>query len=168
MAKKAAAIKKGSEGKGIAPEVKSLKSKVTLVVSTTYKDYLEELTPRQKLIDIFLCFLVALGVLQFIFAVLIGNYPFNGFLGGFISCVGQFVLTVSLRLQYSTKNNGTEEQVVGEQSELDTNSGEDSDAAGQTTRVERKPFTTLTPERAFGDYIFASLILHFAVYHFIN
>ena len=166
--KKAAAIKKGSEGKGISPEVKSLKTKVTLVVSTTYKDYLEELTPRQKLIDIFLCFLVALGVLQFIFAVLIGNYPFNGFLGGFISCVGQFVLTVSLRLQYSPKNNGTEEQVVGEQSELDTNNGGDSDAAGQTTRVERKPFTTLTPERAFGDYIFASLILHFAVYHFIN
>lgn len=166
MAKKTSAVKKGSDSKAGAVDVKSLKSNIVLVVSTTYNDYLEELTPRQKLIDIFLCFLVSLGILQFVFAVIIGNYPFNGFLGGFISCVGQFVLTVSLRLQYSSKNNDTERQKSVQDSELD--SGNDADDEGTHKGVEKKPFTTLTPERAFGDYIFASLILHFAVYHFIN
>lgn len=118
------------------------KTDVTKVVSDvsssfdlTFQDYKKTLTPRLKLIDSFLAFLVALGGLQFVYVIVIGNFPFNAFLGGFISCVGEFVLTVNLRLQYNDK-------------------------AGIFQRV--------SPERAFGDYIFASLILHFAVYHFIN
>lgn len=137
-------------------------------VSTTYKDYIKSLTPRLKLIDIFLTFLVLLGVLQFVYVLLIGNYPFNAFLGGFISCVGQFVLTVSLRLQYNFDNNSIlndsanteiEKKDIGEINNLKVN---DDDAENE------KPFKHVTPERAFGDYIFASLILHFIVYHFIN
>lgn len=109
-------------------------------VQATYKDYFETLTPRLKLIDTFLVFLVAAGVLQFVYVLLVGNFPFNAFLGGFISCVGQFVLTVSLRLQYATA---------------------DKDRASSV-------FKAISPEVAFGEYIFASLILHFIVFHFIN
>ncbi|ODV85069.1 hypothetical protein CANARDRAFT_176476 [[Candida] arabinofermentans NRRL YB-2248] len=104
----------------------------------SYTSYLKTVKndQRLKLIDCFLVFLVILGVFQFIFCVLMGNFPFNAFLGGFISTVGQFVLTVSLRLQ-SLDENAT-------------------------------LFKGISPERAFGDYIFASLILHFVVLHFIN
>ncbi|ABN66540.1 oligosaccharyltransferase epsilon subunit, partial [Scheffersomyces stipitis CBS 6054] len=102
---------------------------LSAAVNTTYSDYVATLTPRLKLIDLFLVFLVALGILQFVYVLLVGNFPFNAFLGGFISCVGQFVLTVSLRLQIKSATNA---------------------------------------ERAFGDFVFASLILHFVVYHFIN
>ncbi|KAF3991606.1 hypothetical protein FT663_01467 [Candidozyma haemuli var. vulneris] len=109
-------------------------------VQATYKDYHETLTPRLKLIDTLLVFLVALGVLQFVYVLLIGNFPFNAFLGGFISCVGQFVLTVSLRFQYATA---------------------DKDRASSV-------FKLISPEVAFGEYVFASLILHFIVFHFIN
>ncbi|ODV82418.1 defender against death DAD protein [Suhomyces tanzawaensis NRRL Y-17324] len=135
MAKKEVAIKKAQAQTGTsASGVSGVQSKkisnsfgeLFAAISTTYNDYSTTLTPRLKLIDLFLVFLVALGVLQFVYVILVGNFPFNAFLGGFISCVGQFVLLVSLRLQIKT------------------------------------------PERSFGDFIFASLILHFVVYHFIN
>jgi oligosaccharyltransferase complex subunit epsilon len=114
-------------------------------VSTTYRTYISTLTPRLQLIDLFLAFLVLLGVLQFVYVVLVGNFPFNAFLGGFIACVGQFVLTVSLRLQYLNQSR-----------------------TPRAERAEDAPFDGLSPERALGDYVFASLILHFTVYHFIN
>lgn len=136
-------------GKGRAPLTQTVQEVVSAVEST-YSDYIRTLTPRLKLIDTFLVFLVLLGVLQFVYVLLIGNFPFNAFLGGFISCVGQFVLTVSLRLQYRE----VEVKSISEKSETD---GEVSSESSQ-----------ITPERAFGDYIFASLILHFIVYHFIN
>ncbi|QBM87818.1 oligosaccharyltransferase complex subunit epsilon [Metschnikowia aff. pulcherrima] len=122
-------------------------SDVGNAVNATYKNYCQTLTPRLKLIDIFLVFLVALGGLQFVYVLLVGNFPFNAFLGGFIACVGQFVLTVSLRMQYAS---------------ADTKDGKKDDAD------IAKTFPTISPERAFGDFIFASLILHFIVFHFIN
>lgn len=114
-------------------------SDLVSAINTTYSDYTKTLTPRLKLIDLFLAFLVALGILQFIYVLLVGNFPFNAFLGGFISCVGQFVLVVSLRLQVK-------------------------DTKGENETL----FEEVSPERAFGDFVFASLILHFVVYHFIN
>lgn len=105
-------------------------------IQVSYKSYIDTLTPRLKLVDIFLVFLVFVALVQFVFAVVLGNFPFNAFLGGFISTVGQFVLTVSLRLQTAQQN--------------------------------QKEFPGVSPERAIGDYIFASLVLHFIVYHFIN
>ncbi|VEU20428.1 DEKNAAC101317 [Brettanomyces naardenensis] len=107
-------------------------------IKLAYQSYLKGLESNQKLrlIDTFLGFLVALGALQFIFCLLVGTFPFNAFLAGFISTVGQFVLTVSLRLQIVESN--------------------------------QPLFVGILPERAFGDYIFASLLLHFVVIHFIN
>lgn len=133
-------------------------SDVSSAFSTTYHDYVSTLTPRLQLIDLFLVFLVALGVLQFVYVVLVGNFPFNAFLGGFISCVGQFVLVVSLRLQ-----------VKQQKPKVETES--ESEGETSVTADEKVPTTTLfsiSPERAFGDFIFASLILHFVVWHFIN
>lgn len=114
----------------------SLFQELSQSVKISYKTYTDDLKKDStlQLIDYFLGFLVLLGALQFVYCILVGNFPFNAFLGGFISTVGQFVLTVSLRLQtYNTKL-----------------------------------FTTISKERAVGDYILASLILHFIVYHFIN
>ncbi|KAF4472758.1 DAD family [Fusarium albosuccineum] len=100
-------------------------------------DYYTEATPqRTKLIDVFLVFLVAVGALQFLYCVLAGNYPFNAFLSGFSATVGQFVLTVSLRIQ--------------------------------TTEANKSDFPSVSPERAFADYVVCSLILHFFCVNFIN
>lgn len=116
----------------------SLFDELSKSVITSYKQYLKDLENDQKLrlIDTFLAFLVVVGIFQFSFCLLGGSYPFNAFLGGFSATVGQFVLTVALRLQSAESN-----------FEL---------------------FGGLLPERAFGEYILASLILHFVIIHFIN
>ncbi|ODQ66437.1 defender against cell death 1 [Nadsonia fulvescens var. elongata DSM 6958] len=108
----------------------------SLTLCQSVHNYWASATTKVKLMDTFMAFLVVLGVLQFIFCVLVGNFPFNAFLGGFSSTVGQFVLTACLRIQTSPSN------------------------------VQQ--FPQVSPERSLGDFIVGSLILHFAVYHFIN
>lgn len=123
------------------PSLSKSVNELTSSIKITFNDYTSTLTPRLKLIDIFLVFLLLLGALQFVYVILIGNFPFNAFLGGFISCVAQFVLTVTLRLQ--VKNSQQEKSI----------------------NINN---LTFSPETSFGDYIFASLILHFVIFHFIN
>lgn len=113
-------------------------AQITRPISATYSQYVKDLkgSSRLRLIDTFLAFLVAVGVVQFGFCVFGGSFPFNAFLSGFGATVGQFVLTVALRLQSAESN--------------------------------KQLFKGLLPERAFGEYIFASLLLHFVLIHFIN
>ncbi|KXS15121.1 defender against death DAD protein [Gonapodya prolifera JEL478] len=59
---------------------------------------------RLKFVDAYLAFLVLTGVLQFVYVLLVGNYPFNSFLAGFGGAVGSFVLAASLRIQISGNN----------------------------------------------------------------
>ncbi|KAG0651117.1 Dolichyl-diphosphooligosaccharide glycosyltransferase subunit DAD1 [Hyphodiscus hymeniophilus] len=101
-----------------------------------WQNYLDTTPQRTKLIDVFMAFLVIVGVLQFVYCVIAGNYPFNAFLSGFSATVGQFVLTASLRIQTNAENKAS--------------------------------FGEVSPERAFADYIFGSLILHFFCVNFIN
>ncbi|KAF7877570.1 hypothetical protein EAF04_001245 [Stromatinia cepivora] len=101
-----------------------------------WQNYLDKTPQRTKLIDVFMSFLVAVGVLQFVYCILAGNYPFNAFLSGFSATVGQFVLTASLRIQTNEEN--------------------------------KEEFNSVSPERAFADYVFGSLILHFFCVNFIN
>ncbi|PHH87792.1 hypothetical protein CDD83_8392 [Cordyceps sp. RAO-2017] len=74
------------------------------VLRNIHQYYMKETPQRTKLIDAFLAFLVVVGVVQFLYCVLAGNYPFNAFLSGFCATVGQFVLTVSLRSQTTESN----------------------------------------------------------------
>lgn len=106
------------------------------VLQNIYDYYMEATPQRTKLIDVFLVFLLLVGALQFVYCVLAGNYPFNAFLSGFSATVGQFVLTISLRIQ--------------------------------TTESNKKDFPSVSPERAFADYVVCSLILHFFCVNFIN
>jgi len=101
-----------------------------------WQDYLDSTPQRTKLIDTFMAFLVVVGILQFVYCVIVGNYPFNAFLSGFSATVGQFVLTASLRIQ--------------------------------TNAANKAEFSSVSPERAFADFIFGSLILHFFCVNFIN
>lgn len=106
------------------------------VLMNICQHYLKETPQRTKLLDAFLFFLAAVGVLQFLYCILAGSYPFNAFLSGFCATVGQFVLTVSLRIQ--------------------------------TTEANKNDFPSVSPERAFADYVVCSLILHFFCVNFIN
>ncbi|KAG1756098.1 DAD family-domain-containing protein [Suillus lakei] len=59
------------------------------------------------------------GVLQFVYCVLVTNFPFNAFLAGFASSVGQFVLTASLRAQVNPENRSEFKEVSPERAFAD-------------------------------------------------
>ncbi|KAF3938449.1 hypothetical protein ABW19_dt0203026 [Dactylella cylindrospora] len=101
-----------------------------------WEKYQSNTPQRTKLIDVFMGFLVVVGIVQFVYCVLAGNYPFNAFLSGFAATVGQFVLTASLRIQ--------------------------------TNPANKTEFSSVSPERAFADFVFGSLLLHFFCVNFIN
>ncbi|GAB7364449.1 hypothetical protein MBLNU230_g4989t2 [Neophaeotheca triangularis] len=69
-----------------------------------WNNYLDNTAQRVKLLDAFMVFLMTVGLLQFVYCVVAGNYPFNAFLSGFSATVGQFVLTASLRIQTNPEN----------------------------------------------------------------
>ena len=88
-----------SSAVGVFTEFKNL-------IIITFKNYVQDYNSNLNLqiIDSFLIYLIVMGVLNFSFVLLQGTYPFNAFLSSFILCVGQFVLTISLRLQTSLEN----------------------------------------------------------------
>ncbi|KAL6784273.1 DAD1 [Auxenochlorella protothecoides x Auxenochlorella symbiontica] len=53
----------------------------------------------KQVLDAFSGLAIATALLQFVYAVLIGSFPFNAFLAGFFCCIGAFVLSVCLRMQ---------------------------------------------------------------------
>ncbi|KAL6744969.1 DAD/Ost2, partial [Haematococcus lacustris] len=59
---------------------------------------------RVKIVDAFLVYALATAAIQFAYVLLVGTFPFNGFLAGFLSSLGFFALTVCLRLQVDPAN----------------------------------------------------------------
>ena len=52
-----------------------------------------ESTPlKLKLVDSYLTFVLLTGIAQFAYCAIVGTFPFNAFLAGFISTVASFVL----------------------------------------------------------------------------
>ncbi len=112
-------------------------------------------TPKKlKLIDAYLVYVLLTGIVQFAYCLLVGTFPFNSFLSGFISTVGCFILAgkifkncfffsysfafyflASLRIQLNKANQST---------------------------------FNVSPERAFADFVFAHIILHLVVVNFIG
>ncbi|KAN0064251.1 oligosaccharyltransferase complex subunit epsilon [Thecaphora frezii] len=105
-------------------------------MQTLYTSYVHTTPKRLKLVDAFLVFLILSGVLQFTYCIAVTNFPFNSFVAGFASTVGQFVLTASLRIQANPENSSV--------------------------------FPKVSPERAFGDFLFGSIVLHFFVFNFLG
>lgn len=91
-----------------------------------------------QIIDVFLVYVLITGIVQFVYALCVGSFPFNSFLAGFLSCVGVFVLTVSLRMQLSPLS--------------------DKNARWQN----------LSPQRTIIDWLFCNAILHMAVLNFLG
>lgn len=69
-------------------------SKMNLIslLSKLYDDYTQKTSNRLKIIDAYMFYILLTGIIQFVYCCLVGTFPFNSFLSGFISCVGSFVL----------------------------------------------------------------------------
>ncbi|KAH9049294.1 DAD/Ost2 [Lactarius deliciosus] len=79
-------------------------SQSSVALQSLWSAYNDTTPSRLKFIDSFLVFLILSGVIQFVYCVLVTSFPFNAFLAGFASTVGQFVLTASLRSQVNSVN----------------------------------------------------------------
>ncbi|XP_076810535.1 dolichyl-diphosphooligosaccharide--protein glycosyltransferase subunit DAD1-like [Clavelina lepadiformis] len=77
---------------------------IIAVMTKFYSDYIAKTPQKLKIIDAYLTYILITGVLQFVYCALVGTFPFNSFLSGFISCVASFVLAVNLRLQVNPEN----------------------------------------------------------------
>lgn len=53
-------------------------------VQTLWKAYNDQTPDRLKFIDAFLLFIMLSGIVQFLYCVLVTNFPFNAFLAGYV------------------------------------------------------------------------------------
>ncbi|TIA89144.1 hypothetical protein E3P99_02220 [Wallemia hederae] len=105
-------------------------------VKNLINSYSDKTSSKFKMLDAFLAVLCVSAVLEFAYALCIDNSPYHAFLGSFISKVGQFILTVNLRMQ-TNPDNATH-------------------------------FGHISKERAFADFVFGSLVLHFCAISFLG
>merc|ERR1712032_35883 len=59
-------------------------------ISSLYGAYMKETSTKLKLVDAYLFYILITGVIQFVYCCLVGTFPFNAFLSGFISLRRQF------------------------------------------------------------------------------
>ena len=62
------------------------------IVSEFTSKYSSETASSIKIIDVYLVYILLTGIIQFVYCALVGTFPFNSFLSGFISTVGSFIL----------------------------------------------------------------------------
>ncbi|KAL3447974.1 DAD family-domain-containing protein [Aspergillus insuetus] len=139
------------------PKTLSANASVPDIAVHVWQQYLTTTPQRTLLLDAFMAFLVLVGGVQFAYCVLAGNYPFNAFLSGFCAAVGQFVLTASLRMQTSSVEGASGKGA----SSVSAKAGKGAVGRGKDT-------DGVSHERAFADFVFGSLILHFFCINFIN
>jgi len=68
-------------------------------IESLWSGYKNNTPQRLKIIDVYLAYILITGIVLFAYCALVGTFPFNSFLAGFISTVGSFVLAVALRVQ---------------------------------------------------------------------
>ena len=80
MSTKAAAASSGSPASALS------------IFGKLYDEYQTTTPKKLKLIDAYLFCVMLTGIIQFVYCCLVGTFPFNSFLAGFISTVACFVL----------------------------------------------------------------------------
>lgn len=72
-------------------------TKVTSTAHVKTKDLILDLINLKDPINVYLATVFFTGVIQFVYVLLVGTFPFNSFLAGFLSCITSFVLAVCLK-----------------------------------------------------------------------
>ncbi|KAJ5068851.1 dolichyl-diphosphooligosaccharide--protein glycosyltransferase subunit dad1 [Anaeramoeba ignava] len=72
------------------------------IVKKLIQEYRTQTSAPLKIFDAFLLWQFISGIMMFVYVIVAGNFPFNAFLAAFISAVGFFILTVSVRLKFSS------------------------------------------------------------------
>lgn len=70
------------------------------VIPKFYQEYSTKTAKKLKIIDAYLLYIFLTAVIQFVYCCLVGTFPFNSFLSGFISTVSCFVLGGKCRRKF--------------------------------------------------------------------
>lgn len=57
------------------------------VIQGLWKTYVDDTPHKLKTIDAFLVFIMLSGIMQFVYCVVVTNFPFNAFLAGWVAIV---------------------------------------------------------------------------------
>ena len=80
-------------------------SDLTNAIYGTWKTYQTKTDTKAKLIDIYIIYIICTALVQYLYVICVGStYPYNSLLTGIFTCVGSFVLAVSLRSQTAKSN----------------------------------------------------------------
>ncbi|EYC23236.1 hypothetical protein Y032_0015g2540 [Ancylostoma ceylanicum] len=74
------------------------------VLQKLFEDYKRTTPGKLKIIDAYMLYILLTGIAQFLYCLIVGTFPFNSFLSGFISTVTSFVLASCLRIQVNEDN----------------------------------------------------------------
>ena len=132
-------------------------------LSKIFNEYCARNTLRMKIIDVYLVYLILTAVIQLVYCGIVGTFPFNSFLAGFICTLGTFVLTGGWGafLIYSQDTLFSFIHVYFLYKIIDSVS----------LRLQVNPlndFKGRSEERAFADYLFCNLILFLVVFNFMG
>lgn len=67
-------------------------SSLKLVMNKFYDEYTNGTPKKLKIVDAYLLYILLTGIVQFVYCCIVGSFPFNSFLSGFISTISCFVL----------------------------------------------------------------------------
>lgn len=67
-------------------------TQLKVVLNKFYDEYVHNTPKKLKLVDAYLVYIVLTGITQFVYCCLVGSFPFNSFLSGFISTISCFIL----------------------------------------------------------------------------
>jgi oligosaccharyltransferase complex subunit epsilon len=70
------------------------------IFDTIYKNYVINTPKSLQLIDLYLAYVIYSGVVQMLYMIIAGSFPYNAFLSGFIGSVGTFVLVGNSPISY--------------------------------------------------------------------
>jgi len=134
-------------------------------------EYWNQTPKKLKIVDAYLTYILLTGIFQFLYCCLVGTFPFNSFLSGFISTVASFVLAGMYDSDTSTDLNGLQLNFSLQYAEPWFVFALYSLLV--CLRIQVNPenkslFSGISEERAFADFIFAHLLLHLVVMNFIG
>lgn len=127
------------------------------VVTKFYDEYQNNTPKKLKFVDCYLVYILLTGITQFIYCCLVGTFPFNAFLSGFISTVSCFILGGKI-----VKKVALIDFVVTRHNFFPVC------LRLQSNPQNKAQFIGISPERGFADFIFAHIVLHLVVVNFIG
>eukprot|EP00761_Pharyngomonas_kirbyi_P002897 gb/GECH01002901.1/.p1 GENE.gb/GECH01002901.1/~~gb/GECH01002901.1/.p1 ORF type:complete len:133 (+),score=19.39 gb/GECH01002901.1/:1-399(+) len=86
------------------PSKDSTAPSIITVFSELTSTYNQRTPRRIKILDAFLVYTAAIAALQLAYGTMVGTFPFNSFLSGFLGAVAMFTLTACLRTQVNPSN----------------------------------------------------------------